>query len=71
MHKLDWTLLGSRAWDGLGLAFLWYRRVEKDQGREAKGGERLALVTPTTAQRTLEQNMEESEKHLQGTRRGD
>ena len=60
MNKLDWTLLGSRAWDGLGLAFLWYLRVEKEQRKEAKGGERLALLTPTTAQMTLEQNMKES-----------
>ena len=34
MNKLDWTFLGSRAWDGLGLAFLWYLRVEKEQQRQ-------------------------------------
>lgn len=45
MHRPGCTLLGSRAYDGLGLAFLSYLRVEKEQGREAGRGERLALVT--------------------------
>ena len=65
---LDFPGQQSMGWPGFGISLVPHSR---EGAAEAKGGERLALVTPTTAQMTLEQNMEESEKHLQGTRRGD
>lgn len=58
MRRLGWIVLGSKAQDGLGLAFLSYLRVEKEQGREAEWGDRPTLVILLTAQMTLEQNME-------------